>query len=256
MNPIERISGAEAVSMHDDWFEIADARHFWMIWRWKSIFRSKKLLPLAGKRLLEIGCGNGIAVDQFEGQTACVVDGCDLNEKALQLAGPSKGRKLLYNIFDLNPALLRQYDGIILLDVLEHIEDPVIFLNTAARYSKENGLVIINVPAYQWLYSDYDKAVGHLRRYSSSEMRKLMNAAGIEPVKIYYWGALLIPVAMIRKILIAGRGEDIIKAGFKPPGKIAEAFLKFLMHVESALPFTLPFGTSLIAIGKVKKQKA
>lgn len=253
MIDIEKISKAEAVSMHDDWFEIANADHFWMKWRWKALYKSKKLLPGKDATLLEIGCGNGIAVDQFEKHIGCTVDGCDLNEKALQLGNPAKGKKFLYNIYELNEKLTHQYDGIILLDVLEHINDHIQFLNISSQYSKKNGIVIIDVPAYQWLYSDYDKSVGHVRRYSAAEMKKLMVAAGIEPLRVYYWGALLVPIAIIRKAFIAGKNEDeIIKLGFKPPGKIADLFLRTLMAIETLLPFTLPFGTSLIAIGKVK----
>lgn len=253
MIAIEKISKSESVSMHDDWFEIADAKHFWMQWRWKALQKSKKLLPGKGQTMLEIGCGNGIAVDQFESNLNCIVDGCDLNEHALKMSNPSKGRKLLYNIFELNNTLTGKYDGVILLDVLEHITDHVTFLKIASQYCKPEGLIIINVPAYQWLYSDYDKAVGHVRRYSSTEMKELILAAGLEPVTSYYWGALLIPIAMIRKIIIAGRGEDIIKAGFKPPSKLADILLRSLKSIENLLPFSLPFGTSLIAICRVKK---
>jgi SAM-dependent methyltransferase len=252
MIALEKISKPESVSMHDDWFDIADVGHFWMQWRFEALQKSKHLLPTKNQKMFEIGCGNGIAVDQFENTLGCIVDGCDLNEHALTMSRPSNGRKLLYNIFELNDTLIKKYDSVLLLDILEHITDHVDFLKVASMYCKPGGTIIINVPAYQWLYSDYDKAVGHVRRYSSKEMKKLILAAGLVPVKSYYWGALLIPVAMIRKLVIAGKDVDIIKSGFKPPGKIADMFLRTLKAIENCLPFTLPFGTSLIAICKVK----
>jgi len=249
---IEKISNSELVSMHDDWFEIADQNHFWMQWRWNSLLKSEKYLPKKNETYLEIGCGNGIAVDQFENNLSCIIDGCDLNEKALLLSKKSTGRKFLYNIFDQNKDFVHRYDGLILLDVIEHIKDDISFLKVAALHSKVGGKIIINVPAYQWLYSDYDKAVGHIRRYSAKDLRQLFKDTGLEEVKIYYWGALLIPIAIIRKFIIAGRGEDIIKAGFKPSSKLENFILTSLMKIESLLPFTFPFGTSLIAIAKVK----
>lgn len=254
MITIEKISKSESVSMHDDWFEIADAEHFWMQWRFEALQKSKKLFFSKNMKILEIGCGNGIAVDQFEKNFDCIVDGCDLNEHALNKANASKGRKLLYNIFELNDTLTNKYDCVLLLDVLEHITDHVNFLKIASSYCKPGGKIIVNVPAYQWLYSDYDKAVGHVRRYSSTEMNELILAAGLEPVRSYYWGALLIPVAIVRKIFIAGRGADIIKTGFKPPGKLADIFLRTLKTIENYFPFNFPFGTSLISICKVKSE--
>ena len=252
MSALEYISKSEAVSMHDDWFEIADENHFWMKWRWKTIAKCTSYLPKPSQVFLEIGSGNGISVNQFEQNTQCIVDGCDLNEKALLLSKPSKGRKFVYNIFDKNPNLLHYYDGIILLDVLEHIDDDTQFLKTALEHSKSGGKIIINVPAHQWLYSDYDKAVGHVRRYSPKSLKELLERAQLTEIKIYSWGAFLLPIAWIRKIMISGKKEDIIKAGFKPSSKFINFFLTVLMKIETSLPFRLPFGTSVVAVAIVK----
>jgi len=141
-----------------------------------------------------------------------------------------------------------------LLDVLEHIANPVDFLSVSNLSGKDNSFIIINVPAYQWLYSNYDLYVGHIKRYNKKDMEKLMHDSNIEIIKIQYWGALLIPIALLRKILISNKKEDVIKSGFKPPSKIADLFLRVLMKIELALPFSLPFGTSLIAIGRIKQK--
>ncbi len=252
MSRIEYISKGQEVSMHDDWFDIADQDHFWMKWRWKSIAKCKQYLPLPEQTFLEVGSGNGISVNQFEKYTSCVVDGCDLNEKALNLSKPSRGRKLLYNIYDHNPGLLDHYDGIILLDVLEHIDDDTQFLKTAIQHCKNGGKIIVNVPAHQWLFSDYDKAVGHKRRYSIESLKSLLERANLTDIKVYSWGASLIPIALLRKKMIAGRGDDIIKAGFKPSSKFVDFILTSLMHLETTSPFRLPFGTSLIAVARKK----
>ena len=212
----------------------------------------QKSTNVNGLLTLEIGSGNGISVNQFEQNTQCIVDGCDLNEKALLLSKPSKGRKFVYNIFDKNPNLLHYYDGIILLDVLEHIDDDTQFLKTALEHSKSGGKIIINVPAHQWLYSDYDKAVGHVRRYSPKSLKELLERAQLTEIKIYSWGAFLLPIAWIRKIMISGKKEDIIKAGFKPSSKFINFFLTVLMKIETSLPFRLPFGTSVVAVAIVK----
>ena len=53
------------------------------------------------------------------------------------------------------------YDTILYLDVLEHIEDHEKEILKAFGSLKKNGYLVINVPAFQFLYSDFDKHVGH-----------------------------------------------------------------------------------------------
>jgi SAM-dependent methyltransferase len=252
MIDILKLSEVESVSMHDDWFDIADEKHFWMQWRLKAILKQSNFLPNQGSNLLEVGCGNGIVVNQLEEELNYTIDGCDLNLFAIEKSKPSKGLKMLYNIFDLKQDLLNKYDGGILLDVLEHIKDDVEFLRTSAKYVKRNGIIIINTPALQTLYSNYDKEVGHVRRYNKESMMKLINNAGLEPLKISYWGMTLLPIAILRKRLIANKKSDIIKTGFKPAGKIQDFILRMLMNIENAFPWNPPIGTSLVAICKVK----
>jgi SAM-dependent methyltransferase len=248
-----KLSEVQPVSMHDDWFEIADADHFWIIWRWKSILANKSIAFKPGSILLEIGCGNGIAMHQFETDYGITVDGCDLNELALSKSVTVNGRKFLYNIFDFQEQLVGKYDGIILLDVIEHIDDPLGFIKASSKYLKKNGMIIINVPAYQWLYSSYDRAVGHVHRYTKKELRSLLIQAGFDVKSISYWGASMIPIALLRKWIYRKADSEIISKGFKPPGKLADTFLRTLMSTETSLPFRLPFGTSAIAVGVVNQ---
>jgi 2-polyprenyl-3-methyl-5-hydroxy-6-metoxy-1,4-benzoquinol methylase len=254
MENLEYLSDSEAVSMSDDWFEFAQADHFWMQWRLKAILQQKKYLPANGSLIFEVGCGNGIVMNQLEKELNYTVDGCDLNVKALSMALPSKGRKMVYNIFDLKEDLLGKYDGLLLLDVLEHINDDVSFLETAAKYVKPGGIIIINVPAHQWLYSNYDQVVGHVRRYSTKSLRELIIASKLAPVKVTTWGTTMLPIAMIRKVVLAGKKDLVIKSGFQAPNKLADNFLHFLKNFETGLPFALPSGTSAIAICKVPTQ--
>jgi len=55
------------------------------------------------------------------------------------------------------------FDTIIYIDVIEHIEDDVKELELASQHLTEGGILIIVAPAHQWLYSEFDKAVGHYK---------------------------------------------------------------------------------------------
>jgi 2-polyprenyl-3-methyl-5-hydroxy-6-metoxy-1,4-benzoquinol methylase len=249
----ERISEASLVSMNDAWFEYATEDHFWMQWRFSILERKLIKMDLNGKPLLEIGCGNGIFKMQMENK-GYSVDGCDLNINALKLANKGKGRLFLYNIFDKNPELIGKYKCVFLLDVIEHIKDDYLFVKTSTEYLTIDGYIVLNVPAHNFLFSKYDREAGHIRRYNKSQIKALFKSCNISPIFIGYWGFLLIPVAMLRKIYLGLFPKNIIKSGFNPPNKAVHRLLKCLMHIELLFPFLRFTGTSLIAIGRINRR--
>jgi len=239
--------------MADEWYEYATLNHFWMQWRFSKIIRSLAMKQVPEGRWLDIGCGHGEVIKQLEENGKYIVDGCDLNLMALEKIGESKGDIYVYNIFDKYPAFQNKYAVVLLLDVIEHIDDEATFLKTSLYNLMPGGIVIINVPALTVLFSKYDLQAGHKRRYTKKMLSSLFQKHGIEELDVSYWGALLLPVAFIRKffLLFVAR-ENIIKSGFNPPNRFINSFFKLLMKVELAL-FTNPIvGTSIIAIGRKK----
>ena len=248
----ERISETSSVSMSDEWFKFATEDHFWMQWRFCTLKKILRKIDLIGKPMLEIGCGNGIFIAQME-KEGYTIDGCDLNINALKLARKREGRLLLYNIFDNNPELIHKYDCIFLMDVIEHIKDDFLFVKNAEEYACNDGYIVINVPAYNYLFSKYDIEDGHYRRYTKKQLLKLFNTCNIVPIYIKYWGFLLIPLLLLRKMYLSFFSRNSIKVGFEPPNKFIHRILKLLMHIELRLPFLVFTGTSLIAIGRINK---
>ncbi len=211
MSVIETLSEPQAVSMADEWFEFATADHFWMQWRHRLLVRALKRGGDRVQNALEIGCGHGVARDMLERDLGIPVDGCDLNRRALETAKPSKGQLFLYNILDQKSSLLGRYDAVFLLDVIEHIEDDIAFFRAALRHLRSGGLVAVNVPANMLLFSDYDKAAGHVRRYTVGGLRELLDSCGVEIQAVEPWGMLMIPLLFTRKALLyrAERSETI-----------------------------------------------
>jgi 2-polyprenyl-3-methyl-5-hydroxy-6-metoxy-1,4-benzoquinol methylase len=64
----------------------------------------------------------------------------------------------------------RSFDSILYIDVLEHIEDDRVEARHAAGRLRSGGKLIVLAPAHQWLYSPFDEAIGHFRRYSRSSL--------------------------------------------------------------------------------------
>lgn len=77
------------------------------------------------------------------------------------------------------------FDCILYMDVLEHIEDDSRQIETASRLLRSGGHIVILAPAHKWLYSEFDKSIGHLRRYNKVNLRALMPKGWTEQKLIY-----------------------------------------------------------------------
>ena len=192
----------------------------------------------------------------LERDLAIAVDGCDLNQPALELAKPGRGRLFVYDIFDQEPSLLRHYDVVFLLDVLEHIRDDSEFLAAALRHLRDGGVVVVNVPAGRFLFSDYDRVQGHVRRYTRNSLARLFDKCGVETLGTRPWGLLMVPFLLARKALLGwtrpNSAEAIMRKGFMPPNRTAQLLLHGLKNIETKLPLPVPLGTSMLAWGRFR----
>src|SRR6202042_1631471 len=74
----------------------------------------------------------------------------------------------------------------VLINVLEHIEDDEGALKQLAGLLEPGGRLVLWVPAFEFLYSDFDRRIGHHRRYRLPELRDRISRAGLEVLDIRY----------------------------------------------------------------------
>jgi len=252
MSAIEFLSPPASVSMADEWFELATADHFWIKWRHPVLLSQLKRAHLWGELGLNVGCGHGLVASMVERDLGIRIDGCDLHRDALRRAERGKGRLLLYNMFDRNPEMLRAYDLLLLMDVIEHVEDDLEFIRVSLEHLKPGGIIAINVPAHMKLYSRYDEVAGHKRRYSVRNIRMLFSKTNVTPINIAQWGMLLLPALLLRKVILnLTPAERTISAGFVPANPFVRRVLETLHHIETCIPFSPPLGTSILATGRL-----
>jgi len=250
---IEQLSIAPEVGFPGHWYDLNSADHFWFQWRIEAAlrqFRDRGLATTAPLRVLDVGGGRGVLRDQIEARTSWIVDLVELNQAALASAAPGRGRHLYYDVRDVRPDLLGSYDAAILYDVIEHVEQPRALLDAVARHLKPGGLLLLNVPALQSLFSAFDVAAGHYRRYD----RRTLTAelAGWEILDLRYWGFALVPLLWVRKLLLRAPTDETIRRGFGPPGGFTRSCLRSIAAVETALLPRAPLGTSLLAIARAR----
>lgn len=246
--PVEYLSPAVQVSMADRWFEIASLDHFWIRRRFEVLQRLAGDLIGQAEQVAEIGCGHGLLQRQIEDAYGKSVTGFDLNEFALQHNESRKSRICCYDIFERQPKFAERFEVIFLFDVLEHISDEDGFLNAVLFHLKPQGKLIVNVPAGKWAFSSYDKAAGHVRRYTMPNLRQSSGRSGLVPVSWTYWGLPLVPVLLLRKLWLLGHRDQskIISAGFDSRSSTVNKLMHLIAKLEP-LPQRI-LGTSLMAI--------
>ncbi|MBN3040110.1 MAG: class I SAM-dependent methyltransferase [Candidatus Omnitrophica bacterium] len=249
-NRIDFLSEPAPFSMADEWFDMAKPDHFWFKWRFNAL---RKILPrdFIWGRCLEIGCGNATVIKQIEDFYGCPVSGCDLNLSALKKSPQVNGNLFFYNINQRQAEFKERFNTIILFDVLEHIKDIKYFLASVSFHLKENGQLIINVPALESCYSKYDQVAGHFRRYSLSLLKKELSLSAFEITGYSYWGLSMIPLLFIRKMMLNFYSRDyVIEKGFLPSNPLINFVLESMCLIECAIFKKVPIGTSLMAIAK------
>jgi SAM-dependent methyltransferase len=238
------LSASTPVSMGDWWFDIATSDHFWIRRRFEVMRRLADSVVRNSKRAAEIGCGNGLLQKDIEDCYGMPVAGFDLNEVALQKNVSRLSPLYCYDIHHRNPEFRAHFDLLLLFDVLEHIEDESGFLQSVNFHLADSGTLVINVPAHQFFFSDYDRAAGHIRRYSVSQLAKVAEQNGLKARAFTYWGLPLVPLLLVRKAMSMQRSNG--KAGFDSRGHTMNTLLSFLAQWE-LLPQRF-LGTSVMAV--------
>ena len=248
--PIEFVSEPSAVNMADDWFEIATPEHFWIRRRFGVVKNLLRGLNVREWRVAEVGCGHGLVQQQFEQEYGVAVDGIELNLVSLRQNVSTRGRLLHYDICERRPEFCGGYDLVVLFDVLEHIEQEAQFLDAIKFLTNDRGHVLINVPAIQSLYSEYDRCAGHLRRYALPDLFRLVRAQDLEILAATYWGLPLLPFLWLRKRRLRYvRRDKVIRTGFDPGSKLVNQAMHFLSQAE-AIPQTLCGTSAMVLVRK------
>jgi len=206
-------------------------------------------------KVLDVGAGTGKILEELQrkGWEAIGVDG----EK--EAIAWSKKRGVKVKQIDIAEKRLpfpsNRFDLVLMLDVLEHISNDRKITGEVKRILKPRGILIITVPAYQWLYSYWDKMMGHERRYSCGSLKKLIANSSFNILHFSYFSCLvLFPAILVRffKSLFKVKEEPISDFQTLPLKSISEPILRSYVFLEQLLLkfVKLPFGLSMILVAR------
>ena len=200
-------------------------------------------------RILDVGCGTGGTMGLLEQYGD--VTGIDISPKAMKYCREQGRPRLCLADGAQLPFAENSFDLVTALDLLEHLEDESTGLVEMRRVLKEDGLLVAVVPAYMFLWSDFDRFAGHYRRYAREDLKHRVQAAGLQVAKLSYFNTLLFPVVWgvrTAKNLMGARhssGSDLDMTGKGLNGLLTKVF-----SLESGLIArgSLPFGVSLLCV--------
>jgi SAM-dependent methyltransferase len=157
---------------------------------WKSYFR-RHIEPYLGARVLEVGAGLGgttklLCSPRQEAWICLEPDALLVGELGHAVERgelPEICQILIGTLSQVRPSTL--FDTVLYIDVLEHIEDDRGELERAAAHLKPGGHLVVLGPAHPRLFSPFDRAIGHYRRYTRPSLRAL-TPKGLVTVRSIY----------------------------------------------------------------------
>ncbi|RLD23572.1 MAG: methyltransferase type 12 [Bacteroidetes bacterium] len=187
---------------------------------WKGYW-GNKIVPYLGSDVLEVGAGIGTNTQHLISSNSvenwvCLEPDPELAKRIKPTIAYQETHK--YKL-EVNSCFLKDYtrkkdfDSILYIDVIEHIENEVDELKLAVDYLKPGGYLIILVPAHNFLFSEFDKAIGHYRRYQ----KKMLKAAvpnGLTKEKLIYLDSVGMFASMTNKLILQQKYPKIKQIKF------------------------------------------
>ncbi len=216
---------------------------------WKISKRDKKAC------ILDAGCGTGLLATKLKQYGD--VYGIDIHPQAVAFS-KRRGVKVQQASTEEIPFADNFFDLLISMDVLYHqkVKDDMVVLAELFRVLKPEGILIIRVPAKNWLFASHDVFVHTRKRYEKKELSKKLLSAGFQVILISYVNALLFFPVLIRSFYQRLNPSKTPASSVKHVPVIINRLLTFFLSQEIGIIIrgNMPFGIGLVAVA-VKPKK-
>jgi SAM-dependent methyltransferase len=208
-----------------------------------------ELSPVRG-RLLDAGCGTGGFLTLLRSRRADLETvGLEFNESAAQRAAEKSQREIVRGSINQIPFHSQSFDAIVSADVLCHQSvSPERALLEFFRVLRPGGLLVINMPAHEWLRSAHDRRVLTARRLNRRSLGKMLAAGGFEQIRARSWNSWLLPLMILHRKVFR-RGEHAA-SDVAPLSPWLNAILYGVTVLEGRFPVSMPAGGSVLATAR------
>lgn len=201
-------------------------------------------------KILDAGCGTGggLRATRIQFPDSFIV-GTDVATSAIRHAARRQTNHLVRGSINELPFRDKTFDAVLSIDVLyiQGVED-MVALQELRRVLRPGGVLIVNVPAFEWLRGAHDVAVHTRHRYRRGEFAQLLETEGFAVKRVIYWNALLLPVVFVARRLLCrqANGRSDLR---RLPGSLNWALTQVLAFDTSVCSkVRMPFGTSIFSV--------
>jgi SAM-dependent methyltransferase len=234
-------------------YEIED-RHWWYAAKQQIVLNllGRYLPPHNGARprVADLGCGCGAMLGRLKTDYDGV--GVDGSPHAIAFCAQRGVHAELGQLCSDIRLPRGEFDAVLLLDVLEHLEDDRPSVEHAATLLRPGGIMICTSPAYQWLWSYWDTLHHHYRRYSRSQFGRLFDQPDLRLELLSYANTALFPVAatvrMFQRFSKPTNEKAAMHVPIAPVNWALRTMYSSERHLLGRVP--MPFGLSVVAVAR------
>lgn len=203
--------------------------------------------------ILDAGCGTG---GQMKMLPFSNTFGCDFHQLALSFCQQRQLKKICRSSIEALPFKRQCFDAILSLDVLYHagVEKDEVAIREFQSALKPGGLLLLNLPAYNFLRSHHDRVVHTKHRYTKSEIVQLLKGEGFSIEYCTYRVSFLFPVIlMIRLFQKFFLKNSKVDSDVQMPSAVINGILVCLLRLENLLMrfrLPIPFGLSVFCLAR------
>jgi SAM-dependent methyltransferase len=255
---------AENEGFREEYFgELAglEAGNFWFRARNELIVWAMKTNFPDCRSFLEIGCGTGFVLSRVRSEYPSIeLSGSEIFSAGLEFAGTRVPSANFYQMDARNIPFRDEFDVIGAFDVLEHVDEDEAVIAEVGKALRPGGGFLATVPQHKSLWSRQDVHAHHVRRYSAAELRRKIEAAGFDVVRMVSFVSLLLPAMLASRMRVrADKSEsefDALEALrlSTPVNRLLEA----VMSIEGTMirrGVSFPAGGSLLLVAR-KRDRA
>ncbi len=191
-------------------------------------------LQNARPHVLDAGCGTGGLILRLRAaHPGWKFSGIDFMPLACELAQQRCGADVDVRVASVTelPFADESFDAIVSADVVCQIENPEVAAAEFFRVLRPGGVVVLNVPAYMWMWSYHDDSCHTKHRYTRPEIAALLDGAGFIRGHTTHWNALPFPLVWAKRKLLRSSGDT---SDVKAYPRVIEAGFSGLMALEHA----------------------
>lgn len=203
------------------------------------------------RSVLDIGCGTGIVLKEFLSRGKDVY-GTDASLEAVKFS-QQRGLPNIFHVdFSETSFKNKQFDLILCLDVIEHVEKDRQILVNIQKNMHKGSCLLLTVPAFQILWGADDVVLGHKRRYTKGRLKELFEECGFEVVKISYFHFFIFPLVLALRWTDKLRPRRMPYSTIKKVPQIINEIAVFFYRLEAWLltRTSFPFGASVICLAR------